>query len=108
MNAGRYSGRGGRTWYGGAASALYVCLVEDMLGLCRRGRKLRLSPAPPAKFKEITLRLRYDGGSLTVVIDNTSEKGEWKTVVDGIAYNTNEIALTPSLSGKTVRVKRVP
>lgn len=108
VGAGRYKGRGGRTWYGGAASALYACLVEDLLGLHRRGKKVWLSPAPPAQFKEITIRLRYDCGCLTVIIDNTSAKGEWKTIVDGIAYNTNEISLTYSVAGKTVRLKRVP
>ena len=106
--SGRYAGRGGWSWYTGSASWLCKCMTEYTLGIVRRGKKLLLSPAPPSSWKKISVGYSFEYGTLTIIIDNTSDKGEWKILVDGIAYNTNEIALTKSVAGKTVSVKRVP
>jgi cyclic beta-1,2-glucan synthetase len=59
-------GRGGWTWYTGSASWFYRIAIEDILGLTRRGERLRLDPHVPAAWPEFTLEYRF-GGSLYAI-----------------------------------------
>lgn len=59
-------GRGGWTWYTGAAGWLFRVCCENILGLKRRGNVLTVEPCIPGKWQEYTLEYRF-GESLYVI-----------------------------------------
>src|SRR3546814_12752253 len=52
-------GRGGWTWYTGAACWLYRLIVESLLGLRREAGRLHIAPCLPAEWKRYGLRYRF-------------------------------------------------
>ena len=54
-----HTGRGGWTWYTGAAGLLYRLLIETLLGLSLEGDKMRLDPRLPAKWDAVTIHYRH-------------------------------------------------
>lgn len=63
-------GRGGWTWYTGAAGWLYRVCVEDILGLKRRGEKLLIDPCIPKKWREYTIAFSYGASLYSIKITN--------------------------------------
>lgn len=63
---GRNAGRGGWTWYTGAAGWLYTALLSDMLGVVRRGDRLFISPC--TGFEEYTVRYRFGGAMYEITV----------------------------------------
>jgi cyclic beta-1,2-glucan synthetase len=60
-------GRGGWSWYTGAAGWMYRLLTESLLGLQRQGDRMRIVPCIPAAWPGY--RLRYRLGSSCYVIE---------------------------------------
>ena len=54
-------GRGGWSWYTGAAAWTYRLVVEVMLGIRRRGDAFEISPCLPSAWEGYQARLRLDG-----------------------------------------------
>ncbi|MDR2201857.1 MAG: hypothetical protein LBP26_03735 [Clostridiales bacterium] len=102
-----YAGRGGWSWYTGAAAWYYKCLVEGFLGVRFCGNKLIFEPRLPASVDAVPLKIRAESGQISVLIDNTQKRGEWRVAVGKILYNTNELILSTSLTDKKITVKRV-
>jgi cyclic beta-1,2-glucan synthetase len=60
-------GRGGWTWYTGAAGWLYRVGLENLLGFERRGDALRFAPRVPAAWPQFAIDYRF-GTSLYAII----------------------------------------
>ena len=58
-----HAGRGGWTWYSGSAGWMLQLLLESLLGMHRRGRRLRIEPLLPAHWPGFSLDYRF-GASL--------------------------------------------
>lgn len=54
-----HTGRGGWTWYTGAAGWLFRVCVQNILGLRRRGEMLVIEPCIPREWREYTLQYRW-------------------------------------------------
>ena len=54
-----HTGRGGWTWYTGAAGWMYRLTVETLLGLHLEVDKLRIAPCIPADWQGYTIHYRY-------------------------------------------------
>ncbi|MHC1765711.1 MAG: glucoamylase family protein [Verrucomicrobiia bacterium] len=54
-----HTGRGGWSWYTGAAGWMYRFLVETLLGVNREGDQLRLAPRLPKAWSTFTIHYRY-------------------------------------------------
>ena len=52
-------GRGGWTWYTGAAGWMYRVCIEGILGLKKRGEKLTINPSVPEYWTNYTIKYRY-------------------------------------------------
>jgi len=76
-------GRGGWTWYTGAAGWLYKVCLEDMLGIRRRGKQLEIAPTVP--FESYTVEYRY-GESLYVLHLSGKSRGRVQLVDDGLTH----------------------
>ena len=77
------AGRGGWTWYTGAAGWLYKICLEDMLGVRRRGNILEIAPTAP--FESYTVEYRY-GESLYILKLCGKSRGRVELVDDGLVH----------------------
>ncbi|PPT36214.1 cyclic beta 1-2 glucan synthetase [Xanthomonas arboricola] len=86
-----HAGRGGWSWYTGAAGWMYRLLTESLLGLQRHGERMHIVPCIPAGWPGYQLRYRF--GSSTYVIDVTQRPGiEARLEIDGVTQA--ELAFT--------------
>jgi cyclic beta-1,2-glucan synthetase len=64
-------GRGGWTWYTGAAGWMYRVSVESVLGIRLSGSSLQVSPSIPDRWPGFTAALtRADGTRITIEVHN--------------------------------------
>ncbi len=59
-----YAGRGGWSWYTGAAGMLHRAAIESMFGLTQTASTLCFTPCLPSHWNQATLTLKRDGKSL--------------------------------------------
>lgn len=63
----RNNGLGGWSFYTGSASWLYRTILEDFLGITKKGNKLYIQPQVPSSWPGFTVRYRY--GSTIYIIE---------------------------------------
>src|SRR5690606_8225317 len=68
-------GRGGWTWYTGAAGWMYRVGLEAILGFERRGNVLRIEPRVPAEWPQFTIAYRFGAARYTIVVDEPGRFG---------------------------------
>jgi cellobiose phosphorylase len=80
-----HTGRGGWTWYTGAAGWMYRLIIEYLLGLKQEGNKLSLAPCLPSEWNGFVLRYRYKKTTYHITVTRTREREkEMKVILDGI------------------------
>ena len=80
-----HTGRGGWTWYTGAAGWMYRLIVEYLLGVKREGDKLSFAPCLPAEWEGFNMSYRYRKTTYQISVTRTQEgRNEMKVIVDGI------------------------
>jgi cyclic beta-1,2-glucan synthetase len=91
-----HTGRGGWTWYTGAAGWLYRLMIESLLGIRREADRLRITPCLPPDWQRYALRYRYGDTvyRITVVQAAIDEPVAGSGVtLDGVAQAGDAIAL---------------
>jgi len=80
-------GRGGWTWYTGAAGWMYRAAVESILGLRVRGRSLRVEPRIPQAWPGFQVTLRRDSTTYQLTVENPDrvEHGVVRIELDGVS-----------------------
>ena len=68
-------GRGGWTWYTGAAGWMYRAGIEAILGLHREGDFLVVDPRIPATWPGFKAWVKVGSGQLDIVVQNPSRRG---------------------------------
>jgi cyclic beta-1,2-glucan synthetase len=63
-----YVGRGGWSWYTGAAGWLHRAAIESIFGLQLSARELRFRPCLPRPWQRAELSLRRDGRQLRFIL----------------------------------------
>ena len=96
-------GRGGWTWYTGSAAWMYRLIAESMLGLSRRGPRLFVRPALPAKWP--TLEIDYRFGEATYRIRVVREENAGTLELDGVRQDDMSLALAPERAVHDVLVR---
>lgn len=66
-----YVGRGGWSWYTGAAAWMHRAAIESILGLEIDAQNLRLNPGLPSHWPQAQLTLRRDGHTLHILLLRT-------------------------------------
>lgn len=84
------SGRGGWTWYTGAAGWMYKVCLEDMLGIRRRENALEIVPAVP--FESYTVEYRFGGSNYVLHLSGKS-RGRVELVDDGLTHEINMLSV---------------
>ncbi len=97
-------GRGGWSWYTGAAAWTWRLAVEHILGLTLIDGKLRIAPCLPTTWKTSEATLRRADGALHVRIDNPDglSSGGLDVTIDGSSWKGGDIAFP--LDGSTRHV----
>lgn len=86
-----HKGRGGWSWYTGSAGWAYRLLVEELLGIQRRGSTLMINAQLPDRWPGLSLKYQY--GSATYHITVRRGEEEPRTELDGNALPDGQIPL---------------
>jgi cyclic beta-1,2-glucan synthetase len=102
-------GRGGWTWYTGAAGWMYQAGVESILGFRRRGTTLLLEPCIPRAWPGYELTFRYHSARYEIVVENPLgvSGGVVSAELDGRALEGAGAVIPLADDGVTHRVKVV-
>jgi cyclic beta-1,2-glucan synthetase len=101
-----HAGRGGWTWYTGAAGWTYRVTIESLLGIKREEQWLRVEPCIPAAWPGYTVTLRIESAEYAIEVDNSARAGSGvaSVVVDGTVAADGRVRLEPGSGRHTVRV----
>ncbi len=100
-------GRGGWTWYTGAAALMYRLIVESLLGLKLDVNKLRFAPCLPENgWEKFIVHYRYRETVYHIIIRQTDDvTGEMRVEADGIDQPDKAISLVDDHREHKVEVK---
>jgi cyclic beta-1,2-glucan synthetase len=103
-------GRGGWTWYTGAASWMYRVAVERILGVRRQGAVLVVDPCISRDWPGFEVTYRDGEGEVHVVVENPDhvEHGVRRVAIDGRESADHAIALTGAPGRREVVVVMGP
>jgi len=81
-----HTGRGGWTWYTGAAGWMYRLIVETLLGLQLEVDSLRIAPCIPGHWESYKIHYRYRETVYHITVRRVGEKPEQVSgvTVDGV------------------------
>lgn len=65
-NSRTQAGRGGWTIYTGAAAWYYRVVIEDMLGIIKRGDELYIKPAVPSDWEDFEVEASFGGAKILI------------------------------------------
>ena len=102
-----HAGRGGWSWYTGAAAWSWRLGVEAILGLHLEAGGLRIDPRIPRRWAGFEATLRSEGGVLEIRVESTqgAEGNEIEIAVDGARIEGNVVDLPSHGATRQVRVR---
>ena len=65
-----HTGRGGWTWYTGAAGWLHRAGLECILGFRKQGSALRIDPCIPKHWKDFEIAYQHGGTAYRIIVEN--------------------------------------
>ena len=91
----QHVGRGGWTWYTGAAGWLYRAALENILGFQKHGEILSIVPCIPSDWKEFEITYRHKTATYHIRIENPHGVcgGSVMIELDGDELSSNRIQL---------------
>lgn len=103
-----HTGRGGWTWYSGAAGWLYRAGVEALLGLRRHGDELEIDPCLPEDWAGFSARLRCGKSCYEITVERrTKAEAGPLVVLDGQRLGDRRIPFRDD-GGRHTVIARVP
>ncbi len=101
-----HTGRGGWTWYTGAAGWMYRLIVESLLGLRLDVDRLSFAPCIPADWKSFRLHYRYRETFYHITVTRGEPGCEVVNVtVDGLVQSNGSIHLVDDRKEHFVEIK---
>lgn len=94
-----HAGRGGWTWYTGAAGCMYRAGLEGILGIKRLGNRLMVRPAIASHWPGYEVIIHIKSNSYKIIVDNPLRRSHGISYVeiDGIAIEHNGNSITIDL-----------
>ena len=108
-----HTGRGGWTWYTGAAGWMYRAALESILGFHLRGTRLRIEPCIPRNWNGFTINYRRGTTFYRIEVQNPHgvSRGVAELVFDGKVVAPDGLLLADDGQTHDVRVvlgKEIP
>jgi len=97
-----HTGRGGWTWYTGAAGWMYRLSIETLLGLHLESNHLRITPCVPPDWQSYILHYRFRDTFYHITIALNGKKTTRKTVEITVLLDGNEIVQEKANENKSV------
>jgi len=99
-------GRGGWTWYTGAAGWMQRAAIEDLLGLRIAGQFLHLDPCIPKHWPGFELTLRHGGAVYEFIVENPDGvcRGVVRADCDGVALSERPLRIAVQGDGRTHKI----
>ena len=99
-------GRGGWTWYTGAAAWTYRVWLEEILGFQRRGDTLTINPVIPKDWSGFRLRYRFQSTTYHITVENPDHysRGVILVELDGVSAADKTVRLCDDGLPHEVRV----
>ena len=90
-----HGGRGGWSWYTGAAGWMYRAGIESILGLRRRGDTFAIDPCIPSSWPEYRISWRFLDSRYEITVTNPSRRcrGVSRATLDGTSVKAAAIPL---------------
>jgi cyclic beta-1,2-glucan synthetase len=91
-------GRGGWTWYTGAAGWLYRVGLEWILGFCKVGETLRIDPCIPKQWEQFRITYRHHTAVYHITVENPNQvsRGVTRLTLDEVQLGSSrEEVLVP-------------
>jgi cyclic beta-1,2-glucan synthetase len=103
-------GRGGWTWYTGAASWMYRVGLEGILGFRKRGNSFTIAATAPPAWPVYTIAYRFGASRYLIEVRNPDAltHGRMRLTVDGLAIEGHEVALVDDGRERRVVAVREP
>ncbi len=101
-------GRGGWSWYTGAAAWMWRLGVESILGISTQDAEVVLEPCIPPEWPGFEAWITRGAQTLHVVVENPDgvSRGVASMTVDARAVDSNRLALDPTATGtREVRIR---
>ena len=101
-----HRGRGGWTWYTGAAGWMYRVAMEGILGLERRGAFFSMNPCIPSSWPACSIEWRFGRARYSIEIENPGGqcRGVASAELDGAPADPSAIPLFDDGLAHRVRV----
>ena len=105
-SAAAHLGRGGWSWYTGAAGWMYRVTLEYILGITREGDWLRINPCVPKGWREFSLIMRLSGSEYRIDVENPEgvNTGVRSLTLDGDAVAGGRVPFQPNAGSRVIRV----
>ncbi|HVI82570.1 MAG TPA: glucoamylase family protein [Chthoniobacterales bacterium] len=99
-------GRGGWTWYTGAAAWTYRVWLEEILGFQRRGNSFTINPVIPKDWLGFRLRYRFQNTIYRITVENPEHCSRGVTLLelDGVVAADKIVTLRDDALSHQVRV----
>ena len=99
-----HMGRGGWTWYTGAAGWMYRLTVETLLGVQLEADHLRIAPCIPAHWESYKIHYRYRDTPYHITVRRAGEKSEHvnRVTVDGAVVEVTDMGGAGRPQGKLI------
>jgi len=107
-------GRGGWTWYTGSAGWIWRVALEDVLGVRREGRMLRVAPCIPSAWDGFEVELQWEDRQIRIEVRNPDRvsHGVRRCTLNGVEVDAGAIpiwdiadARPPAAVGDTVVIE---
>jgi cyclic beta-1,2-glucan glucanotransferase len=99
-------GRGGWSWYTGAAGWMYRITLEHILGITREGDYLRINPCVPKGWHAFSVIMRLSGSEYRIELENPGgvSSGVQLLTLDGEAVAGGRVPFQPNAGLRVIRV----
>jgi cyclic beta-1,2-glucan synthetase len=101
-----HAGRGGWSWYTGAAGWMYRAGLESILGLTRRGSTFEIDPCIPSSWPEYAIVWRFGRSRYEIAVSNPERqcRGIAEAELDGAPVDPRAIPLADDGATHYLRV----
>ncbi|MCL2862056.1 MAG: hypothetical protein FWE22_06570 [Firmicutes bacterium] len=91
--SGDHAGEGGWSYYTGAVSWFYKCLMEEFIGINIQGNILKIEPNLPSSINHLELTLYHNNSKIDIQINNSNSKGTFKMFLGKIEISNKELEI---------------